>query len=142
MRLAATLVFWLSAAALFYTYVGYPLLLILMSRLRPRAVQRADFAPSVTVIITAYNEERDLAAKLENTLALDYPQELLEVIVASDCSSDRTDEIVREFAARGVRLHRQPERLGKTAAQNAAVAKRRLGSRLDSPGRSDKGPSE
>ena len=121
LRLAATLVFWLSAAALLYTYVGYPLLLILMSRLRPRAVRRAAYSPSVTVIITAYNEERDLAAKLENTLALEYPQEKLEIMVASDCSSDRTDEIVREFAARGVRLHRQPERLGKTAAQNAAV---------------------
>jgi cellulose synthase/poly-beta-1,6-N-acetylglucosamine synthase-like glycosyltransferase len=76
----------------------------------------------VSVIITAYNEERDLRAKLENTLALDYPKELMEVIVASDCSSDRTDEIALEYASRGVRLHRQTERLGKTAAQNAAVA--------------------
>lgn len=75
----------------------------------------------MSVIITAYNEERDLAAKLENTLALDYPKDRLEIIVASDCSTDRTDEIAREFAGRGVRLHRQPERLGKTAAQNAAV---------------------
>ncbi|HVG38040.1 MAG TPA: glycosyltransferase family 2 protein, partial [Pyrinomonadaceae bacterium] len=66
-------------------------------------------------------EERDLAAKLENTLALDYPADLLEVIVASDCSTDRTDEIARSFSTAGVRLHRQPERLGKTAAQNAAV---------------------
>ena len=73
------------------------------------------------MIITAYNEERDLRAKLENTLALDYPAEKLEIIVASDCSSDRTDDIAREFADRGVRLHRQPKRLGKTAAQNAAV---------------------
>jgi cellulose synthase/poly-beta-1,6-N-acetylglucosamine synthase-like glycosyltransferase len=121
MRLTATLVFWLSAAALLYTYVGYPLLLAILSRLRPRAVRRADLTPSVTIIITAYNEERDLASKLENTLLLDYPSDSLEVIVASDCSSDRTDEIVREFAGRGVRLHRQPERFGKTAAQNAAV---------------------
>ncbi len=75
----------------------------------------------MTVIITAYNEERDLASKLENTLALDYPQDKLEIIVASDCSSDRTDEIARSFSARAVRLHRQAERLGKTAAQNAAV---------------------
>jgi cellulose synthase/poly-beta-1,6-N-acetylglucosamine synthase-like glycosyltransferase len=73
------------------------------------------------VIITAFNEEQALAAKLENTLALDYPSASLEIMVASDCSSDRTDEIAREFAARGVRLHRQPQRLGKTAAQNAAV---------------------
>ena len=117
----AKLLFWASAAALGYTYVGYPLLVWAVSRLRPRAVKRAELTPSFTVIITAYNEERDLAAKLENTLALDYPEGKLEIIVASDCSSDRTDEIAREFAPRGVRLHRQAERLGKTAAQNAAV---------------------
>jgi cellulose synthase/poly-beta-1,6-N-acetylglucosamine synthase-like glycosyltransferase len=84
-------------------------------------VHRGKFEPTVTILITAYNEERALAAKLENTLELDYPRELLEIVVASDCSNDRTDEIVREFSARGVRLCRQPERLGKTAAQNAAV---------------------
>src|SRR6185436_16271344 len=87
----------------------------------PRLVRRAEGTPSVTIIIAAYNEERALEAKLEDTLALDYPHESLEVIVTSDCSSDRTDDIAREFAVRGVRLHRQPERLGKTAAQNAAV---------------------
>ncbi|MDT5271959.1 MAG: hypothetical protein QOH49_4145 [Acidobacteriota bacterium] len=118
---AAKILFWLAAAALVYAYVGYPLLVWLVSRLRPRAVRRAEFEPAVSVVITAYNEERDLASKLENTLALDYPKGKLEVIVASDCSSDRTDEIARTFAARGVRLHRQAERLGKTAAQNAAV---------------------
>ncbi|HKP71722.1 MAG TPA: glycosyltransferase family 2 protein [Pyrinomonadaceae bacterium] len=117
----AQTIFWLSAAAFGYTYVGYPLLLLVLSRLCTRPVRRAAFEPHVSVIITAYNEERDLAAKLENTLALSYPQEKLEIIVASDCSSDRTDEIARSFASRGVRLHRQPERLGKTAAQNAAV---------------------
>jgi cellulose synthase/poly-beta-1,6-N-acetylglucosamine synthase-like glycosyltransferase len=118
----AEVVFWLSAAAFFYTYAGYPLLLLVVASLRPRAVRRGARVPSVSVIITAYNEERDLGAKLENTLALDYPKEKLEVIVASDCSTDRTDEIVRGFAARGVRLYRQSERQGKTAAQNGAVA--------------------
>jgi cellulose synthase/poly-beta-1,6-N-acetylglucosamine synthase-like glycosyltransferase len=121
LRLAAEVIFWLSAGALFYTYAGYPLLLALVSSLRPLRVRRGEFAPTVSIIITAYNEECDLAAKLENTLTLDYSRELLEIIVASDCSTDRTDEIVREFAGRGVRLHRQSERLGKTAAQNAAV---------------------
>jgi cellulose synthase/poly-beta-1,6-N-acetylglucosamine synthase-like glycosyltransferase len=120
-RLTGELVFWLSVAALIYTYAGYPLLVAVMSRLRPRPVRRGPNAPPVSVIITAYNEERDLRAKLENTLALDYPKELMEVIVASDCSSDRTDDIAQEYASRGVRLHRQAERLGKTAAQNAAV---------------------
>ena len=121
LKLIANIVFWLSVVALFYTYAGYPLLLALVSALKPRKVRRGEFEPTVTIIITAYNEERDLAAKIENTLALDYPRKLMEVIVASDCSSDRTDEIAREFAARGVKLHRQSARLGKTAAQNAAV---------------------
>jgi cellulose synthase/poly-beta-1,6-N-acetylglucosamine synthase-like glycosyltransferase len=117
----AEIIFWLSAAALFYTYAGFPILVALVSVLRPRAVRQGEYEPTVSVIITAYNEEMDLRAKLENTLRLDYPRELLEVIVSSDCSSDQTDEIARQFAPRGVRLHRQPIRLGKTAAQNAGV---------------------
>ncbi|MBA3321803.1 MAG: glycosyltransferase family 2 protein, partial [Pyrinomonadaceae bacterium] len=121
-KFIAELIFWSSVATLIYTYLGYPLLLAVVSRLRARPVRRqAAWAPVVTIIITAYNEELDLAAKLENTLALDYPAEKLEVIVASDCSADRTDEIALSFAPRGVRLHRQRERRGKTAAQNAAV---------------------
>jgi cellulose synthase/poly-beta-1,6-N-acetylglucosamine synthase-like glycosyltransferase len=118
-------IFWLSVAAIGYAYVGYPLLLVVLSTLRPKPVKSGHWTPSVTVIIAAYNEERDLAAKLENTLALDYPPSQLEIIVTSDCSSDRTDEIARSFADRGVRLHRQEERHGKTAAQNAAVTKAR-----------------
>jgi len=125
LKTVTEMVLWLSAAALVYTYVGYPLLLLLVSRLRPREVRRGAFEPGVSVIVTAYNEERDLAAKLENTLALDYPRELLEIVVASDCSTDRTDEIARAFADRGVRLVRQPQRLGKTAAQNMAVEQAR-----------------
>ncbi|HET7114085.1 MAG TPA: glycosyltransferase family 2 protein [Pyrinomonadaceae bacterium] len=118
-------IFWLSVAAIGYAYVGYPVLLILLSRIRPKPVKSGHWTPTVTVVIAAYNEERDLAAKLENTLALDYPASHLEIIVTSDCSSDRTDEIARSYASRGVRLHRQEERHGKTAAQNAAVTKAR-----------------
>jgi cellulose synthase/poly-beta-1,6-N-acetylglucosamine synthase-like glycosyltransferase len=115
--------FWIAVGAIAYTYAGYPLLLILIGKFRAKPIARREFTPSVTVIIAAYNEERDLAGKLENTLALDYPKDKLEIIVTSDCSTDRTDEIVGSFASRGVRLHRQAERLGKTAAQNAAVEK-------------------
>ncbi|MGZ8869889.1 MAG: glycosyltransferase family 2 protein [Pyrinomonadaceae bacterium] len=124
-NLVAKVILWLSVLALFYTYAGYPLLVALVSILRPRPRRKGECRPSVSVIITAYNEERDIAAKLENTLALDYPKELLEIIVASDCSADRTDEIVQSFASRGVRLYRQPQRLGKTTAQNAAVERAR-----------------
>ncbi|HJY27070.1 MAG TPA: glycosyltransferase family 2 protein [Pyrinomonadaceae bacterium] len=115
------IVFWSALFALAYTYAGYPLLLLVISAVRSRPIAKANHRPSVTVIITAYNEERDLKAKIENTLSLNYDSNLLEIVVASDCSSDGTDEIVRSFATRGVRLHRQAERLGKTAAQNAAV---------------------
>ncbi len=124
-KLASEILFWLSVAALFYTYVGYPLLIALLATLRPRKVARAEYQPSITIIITAYNEERALAAKLENTLALDYPRDLMEIIVASDCSSDNTDAIAQSFSNRGVKLHRQSQRLGKTAAQNAAVEQAR-----------------
>jgi len=98
---------------------------MLISRFRGKPILRREFTPRVTVIIAAYNEERDLAAKLENTLALDYPTSELEIIVTSDCSTDGTDAIARSFSSRGVRLHRQQERLGKTAAQNAAVEQAR-----------------
>ena len=120
-RITAEIVFWLSAVTLFYTYVGYPLILLVMSCLRGRAILHVEWEPTVSVIITAYNEERNLAAKLKNTLGLDYSKEKLEVIVASDCSTDRTDEIARSFQLSGVRLYRQVKRLGKTAAQNVAV---------------------
>jgi cellulose synthase/poly-beta-1,6-N-acetylglucosamine synthase-like glycosyltransferase len=119
--LTAQIIFWLSVIALFYTYIGYPLFVYLYARFRPRQAKKGEFSPSVTVIITAYNEEKDIRAKLENTLALDYPKEKLEILVASDGSTDSTDEIVKEFAPRGVRLFRQEGRLGKTMAQNTAV---------------------
>lgn len=119
--LLAQSIFWLSVAALVYTYGGYPILVAIVSAVRPRPILRGEFEPTVSVIITAYNEELSLEAKLENTLSLDYPRELLDIIVASDCSSDQTDEIVKRFASRGIILHRQPQRLGKTAAQNSAV---------------------
>jgi cellulose synthase/poly-beta-1,6-N-acetylglucosamine synthase-like glycosyltransferase len=81
--------------------------------------------PTVTVLITAYNEEKSIAAKIANVLALDYPEELLDVIVASDASSDRTDETVRDYGSSRVRLLRIEGRVGKTACQNAAVIEAR-----------------
>jgi len=104
-----------------YTYVGYPMLVFLLSHLFSRPVRRDDFTPKVSVIIAAHNEERNLATKIENTLSLDYPREKLEIVVASDCSTDRTDEIAQQYADRGVILHRLTERHGKTMAQKDAV---------------------
>lgn len=121
MNTLALIIFLVAVAGIVYTYVGYPLALYLLSRLYGRPVRTAEIAPKLSVIIAAYNEERDIARKLEETLALDYPPDKLEIVVASDCSSDSTDEIVRRYAKRGVILHRRPERRGKTSAQNHAV---------------------
>ena len=76
---------------------------------------------SVTLIVTAYNEERRIREKIENTLAIDFDSSRLELIVASDCSEDATDAIVAEYADRGVRLVRAAERLGKENAQLTAI---------------------
>jgi cellulose synthase/poly-beta-1,6-N-acetylglucosamine synthase-like glycosyltransferase len=117
----AQIIFWTSLAALFYVYVGYPLLVYAVSRLFPKNIRRAVLEPTVTILITAYNEEKDIRRKLENTLRIDYAPEKLEILVASDGSTDKTEEIVREFEPQGVRLFRQEGRVGKTFTQNKAV---------------------
>ncbi len=115
------MIFALSVLALGYTYVGYPLFIYLKGLLFPRKVKTAEFHPTVTVLITAYNEESAIAEKLENTFQLDYPKEKLEILVASDGSDDNTDDIVKGFASKGVKLFHQPGRKGKTFTQNEAV---------------------
>lgn len=104
-----------------YTYAGYPLLAALLARVAARPHRREPIEPTVSLVIVAYNEERDIAAKLENALALDYPRDKLEIVVASDGSSDRTDEIVRGFADRGVRLFRADDHPGKSGTTNRVV---------------------
>ncbi len=113
--------FWILVGAVFWTYLGYPCLLALLALLGRRKIRSEEIEPSISVIIAAFNEEKSIAQKLENTLALDYPHEKLEVIVASDCSIDRTHAIVDGFRDHGVKLVAMSQRGGKTAAQNAAV---------------------
>jgi cellulose synthase/poly-beta-1,6-N-acetylglucosamine synthase-like glycosyltransferase len=114
--------FWASLAALAWTHVGYPAAAGLAARLRPRPVRKADVTPTVSVIVAAHDEEGVIGRRLENLLALDYPRDLLELVVASDASADATDPIVEEVASREprVRLLRCP-RGGKVQAQNLAV---------------------
>ena len=118
--MTAEIVFWCSIALVAYAYAGYPLALLLLSRFKDRPVNKAPVTPRVSFIIAAHNEQQRIAEKLDNTLQQDYPAGLIEIIVASDCSTDRTDEIVRSFG-RGVLLVRTRERLGKEAAQQLAV---------------------
>ncbi len=104
-----------------YVLAGYPLLLRWMVRHCARPVQRQPIEPSISLIVVVYNGERFLEAKLQSVLALEYPADKLEIIVASDGSTDRTDEIAESFADRQVSLLRLP-RGGKPAALNAAIA--------------------
>jgi len=114
--------FWGSVAWITYVYLGYPFLLACIGRVYRRPVRRATIEPSVTIVIAAFNEEAHIAGTIRNKLDLDYPSSKLQIIVVSDGSSDRTDELARQFEKSGVRLIRQIPRQGKTAALNQAVA--------------------
>ena len=113
------LVFFMATACLFYIYAGYPLVLAILSwRSRIRLLCSDEYLPSVSVLIAAHNEERDLGWKIAETLAWRYPLEKLEVLIASDASDDRTDEIVRAIRDPRVTFIRMERRGGKVRALN------------------------
>lgn len=113
--------FWSLLLLVLYTYLGYPVLLFLISLFRKRPVKKGDVTPSVSIIIAVYNEEKNIKKKIENTLSLDYPREKLEIIVVSDCSTDSTDQIVRQLEKDGVRFFSLKERKGKHYAQAEGI---------------------
>src|SRR4051812_43973300 len=99
---AVAIIFWLSAAGILWTHLGYPLALWLLTRSRESQLASSGATlnasrslPRVSLIVAAHDEEAVIAAKVADALALDYPRELLEVIVASDGSTDRTVELAR-----------------------------------------------
>jgi cellulose synthase/poly-beta-1,6-N-acetylglucosamine synthase-like glycosyltransferase len=115
------IVFWGAVALLIYTYVLFPLIIVVRGVLLRQAYQTAEIEPRISVIIAAYNEQEDIGSKLTNVLSLDYPREKLEIIVASDGSDDNTNQVVEGFADQGVKLLALP-RQGKAGALNTGVA--------------------
>lgn len=114
--------FWLFALAAVYSYFLYPALLKALPTKKNLASETAPAAPlTFSLIVTAYNEQDRILKKIQNTLAIGFDRERLELIVASDASSDNTDDIVKEFSQHGVRLVRAAERLGKENAQLTAI---------------------
>lgn len=114
--------FWICFGLIGYAYLGYPLLITIIGSLRRKGVHKSSsFLPTVTYIIPAHNEERVMRRKLENTLDLDYPRELMNILVVSDASTDHTDHIVGEFEDHGVELLRLNQRGGKSKALNVAI---------------------
>jgi cellulose synthase/poly-beta-1,6-N-acetylglucosamine synthase-like glycosyltransferase len=118
----ATIVLAAGILCFLYSYFGYPAILWLAAKLRPGRPEppRLEEWPRISITVPAYNEAKAIRATLERILELDYPADKRQVLVVSDASTDGTDDIVREFAGRGVELLRMPERGGKTACENAA----------------------
>jgi cellulose synthase/poly-beta-1,6-N-acetylglucosamine synthase-like glycosyltransferase len=114
-------IFFGSLFILFYIYLGYPVLVLLLSKLKRNQVNKGTYEPNVTILIAAYNEERYIENTIKNKLELNYPKEKLGIIVISDGSTDRTDDIVGKYLNHGVRLLRQEPRAGKTSALNLGV---------------------
>lgn len=114
--------FWTIIVFIFYTYIGYPLLLVICARLFTNKVLQKKITPFVSVIIAAYNEEKSLPNRLENLFKQDYPADKYEVIVVSDGSTDCTDKLVSTYANRNVRLISLDQKSGKAVALNYGVA--------------------
>jgi cellulose synthase/poly-beta-1,6-N-acetylglucosamine synthase-like glycosyltransferase len=114
--------FWFMCVIIIYLYVGYPFLLFVMSKIIKYKPQIDETVlPTITIIVSAYNEQDVIKEKIENLLQLDYPKDMIKYFVCSDCSNDQTDDIVRSFEKDGVILIRQNERLGKSACLNKAI---------------------
>jgi len=116
-------IFWLSAFAIFYTYAVYPLCLWLIAFFIKAPIKKSDITPSVSLVISAFNEEQLLPKKIENALALDYPCDFLEIAVISDGSTDNTNEIINDFAEQSNRIKPciSQHHKGKTACLNDFV---------------------
>jgi cellulose synthase/poly-beta-1,6-N-acetylglucosamine synthase-like glycosyltransferase len=110
--------FWLSLALLAWTHVLYPVVVAAAARVGQRRVAKGDVEPTVTIVVAAYNEETVISRRIENLLELDYPRDKLELVVSSDASSDRTEEIALQYSE--VKVIANP-RGGKVAAQDRAV---------------------
>ena len=113
--------FWVFMGIILYVYLVYPLLLMVISMFIKKPVKKGNIEPSISIIISAYNEEKSIREKIENTLTLDYPKDKLEIIVASDGSTDTTNNIVKRFNDKGVRLVYESGHKGKSFIQNKAV---------------------
>jgi cellulose synthase/poly-beta-1,6-N-acetylglucosamine synthase-like glycosyltransferase len=122
MTLIAELLVALPIALAVYSYAVYPALLWLLARRRTIAMVAGDagYQPFISVVVPAYNEERQIGGAIEALLAQDYPHDKMQILILSDASSDATDRVVSSYADRGVELMRMPKRSGKTAMENAA----------------------
>jgi len=114
-------IFILSVFMIVWPYFGYPVFLMAISYVRGIKVEKDEIYPSISMVITAYNEEKQIKNKIENSLRLEYPKDKFEIIIASDHSTDNTDEIIKNYVSHGVQLLTFPKRRGKHYCQVDAV---------------------
>lgn len=119
--LIVALLFWGSSGVILYVYLGYPIFIALLAKLRPQAEAFPAYLPTVTLLIAAYNEETVVESKIKNSLAIDYPREKFQILFVSDGSSDATPQIIQRFENQGVELLHEAQRNGKMAAINRAM---------------------
>ncbi len=117
--------FWIGTLLLLYTYVGYPLAVVVWARIRLQPVDAQPATPFLSVVVVAHDEERRIAARMDNLLSLDYPPERLEILVASDGSTDRTVELAKQRESERLRVFAFPTRRGKPAVLNDVVPQAR-----------------
>jgi cellulose synthase/poly-beta-1,6-N-acetylglucosamine synthase-like glycosyltransferase len=113
--------FWLSLIFIFYVYLGYPAVLAMLRTFAARPVQKAYHEPTVSIVIAAHNERQRIEEKLMNCLALDYPKQKLQIIVALDGPTDGTEFVVWKYAGQGIEMSHSTEHLGKASALNRAM---------------------
>jgi len=116
------ILFWTLLSLIFYCYLGYPLLISLLSRFFPKPVHKSAIFPSVSIIIAVHNEEDVIKAKLDNLLSLDYPKDMIEILIGSDASTDRTHQIIQNYQDGRLRVLINPQRRGKMMTVNDLVA--------------------
>lgn len=121
MILAAAIVFWVSAGGIFYAYAGYPVLLEMARRFRPRKVRKGLYEPMVSVLIAAFNEEKYIGRKIQNLLEQDYPADNLEILIGSDGAQDGTDSIVSGIDNPRIRFFRYVTNRGKPNVLNSLM---------------------
>jgi cellulose synthase/poly-beta-1,6-N-acetylglucosamine synthase-like glycosyltransferase len=113
--------FWISIAAIIYAYIGYPAVVWLLARLRNQRVVKSPITPRVSIVIACHNEAGNIEARIKNLFECDYPEDLLEIIIVSDGSTDLTADIARRYVSDRVRVLAYDKQMGKAAALNVGV---------------------
>jgi poly-beta-1,6-N-acetyl-D-glucosamine synthase len=116
------ILFWLALIFIAYTYIGYPIILILLSRLKPQIVKKHPISPTVSIIVAARNEEKNIVTRLRNLCEQDYPNNKFEIIIVSDNSTDKTNQLVKSFGDNRITLIALYQSSGKALAVNSGVA--------------------